>query len=1209
MLRQRIEQQLEISSFSIENLQLPEENLPEEFRITVNLDGQARIIRLQKNSVRAASFQVLIQKAGGALHAAPIPPERTYLGMVLGEPGLIAAASLLPEGLHASVVARSGSGWCIRPLKTIDRGASREAHVVFSEESQQPFACGAGQLDPPGELLFSGEPGGRDGDSSGGAENCALKVAEIAFDSDYEFFSRKADSDSGTATSIVETGLNITNLIYVRDVKITHKLTTLVLRSDPAADFYRQFADASNFGAMLSAFREEWNANMGAIRRDVAYFLTGKPNPNLGGLAFVGVVCSSSHYGMGIGGRGYEGIFRHEVGHNWGAGHSCGAERRYIMCGNSIPAISAYNIRVMSAHRDSRSCLDEIPHTSDPEPPYIRLDRVAVLQDEGPIAIDAVAGDTDTNCDQPQLVSFDARSAFGAAILPLAPLRPNAPDALLYLPRADLLGTDSFRYKVVDGTGNEAFGTVLVEIQPRSLIAYLKLDEIAGAEAADSSGFDHTGELRDNLSFDTGATAGRLGGALRFTGVNGEYISLGDDPMFDLTGGLTAAAWFRVDAFDSDGQTIISKGDDAWRVKRDGTTPHLKFTCTGLTVEGSTGGNLPGKKAVSDGEWHHVAGVYDGNRIYLYIDGELDSSLPASGRINTNSSSVRIGDNLWKGAIDEVRLYNFGLNAGAIRALFLNSRTERPDPPHGKAGVIPGSELSWQAAPGVSEHHVYLGTDRQAVENAAVASPEFKGKVNTPSFKPTLAPASAYYWRVDEIVGGAAQKGETWLFTTSFAYTGFSEPPANASNYTPGPAAKEIGFKTVSSPTSGQDPFAGAIATGSTPTSPIFSHRSVTATTTFDAIDLAETTGAAVSIIAQARDTGYEENQDWLEIAVTGGNDKIQLIRLDGGNALTQRAGSGYQSFTATIPPEWLEARLIISSSSNSGEGSERYDFDQVGFFCHQPDTLIAHSYFVEPAVNSASYNPAPGGKELGFKTTAAPTAGANPLAAVVEAGAAVKSRLLTHRSSMATTTFDAVDLGGWRNARATVSLVVADSGYEAADFLEMHATDGTSKVQLVNLTGGNGLNDIAGDVVSFKADIPAGWKRAALVISTSTDSSTGAERFNFRAVEFTSRPAARECSGRAPEIAFRRGDANDDGNTDISDGIEILNYLFLGTAAINCLDAADANDQEDLNITDGIHLLTFLFLGGTAIPPPTAACGADPTADSLTCDSFDRCS
>ena len=70
-----------------------------------------------------------------------------------------------------------------------------------------------------------------------------------------------------------------------------------------------------------------------------------------------------------------------------------------------------------------------------------------------------------------------------------------------------------------------------------------------------------------------------------------------------------------------------------------------------------------------------MAGVYDGTRILLYVNGVLDVSQEASGTINANDVPVTIGanaempDRFFYGAIDDVRIYNHSLGAAEIAAL------------------------------------------------------------------------------------------------------------------------------------------------------------------------------------------------------------------------------------------------------------------------------------------------------------------------------------------------------------------------------------------------------------------------------------------------------------------------------------------------------------------------------------------------------------
>jgi hypothetical protein len=91
--------------------------------------------------------------------------------------------------------------------------------------------------------------------------------------------------------------------------------------------------------------------------------------------------------------------------------------------------------------------------------------------------------------------------------------------------------------------------------------------------------------------------------------------------------------------------------------------------------------------------------------------------------------------------------------------------------------------------------------------------------------------------------------------------------------------------------------------------------------------------------------------------------------------------------------------------------------------------------------------------------------------------------------------------------------------------------------------------------------------------------------------------------------VEFRRGDANADGQVNITDGVRTFNYLFLGGADITCLDAADSNDDGALNLTDGVNTLNWLFRGGAELPPPgPQVCGPDASDDPVPCAAYEAC-
>lgn len=362
---------------------------------------------------------------------------------------------------------------------------------------------------------------------------------------------------------------------------------------------------------------------------------------------------------------------------------------------------------------------------------------------------------------------------------------------------------------------------------------------------------------------------------------------------------------------------------------------------------------------------------------------------------------------------------------------------------------------------------------------------------------------------------------------------------------------------------------------------------------------------AAAMLSLQARDTGYEA-EDFLDVHVAGDGGTVSLLDLAGGAVLSQFSRSGYTTAVASLPAAWTNARLVISTSSDSSQGSERYDFDDVAFACFRPWRRIASTLFEEPAPGASTYVPGPGALELGFRTVSTPTAGASPAAAVEAAAGTSGGRHLTHRSVDATTTFDEVDLSGATDVVVWVLLRVRDTGYEAEDLLELYARNGVERIDLVRVTGDTGLGALASSRYrTFSARIPASWPGATVVFRSAGNSGAGAEQFDLRMVELVSVDPTSPCATVPVGPRFRRGDSNGDGLVDISDGIGILNYLFIGAAGPGCVDAADTNDSGALDLSDGILIFNHLFLGAEG-PPEPRDCGEDPTDDELGCASYD---
>jgi hypothetical protein len=97
--------------------------------------------------------------------------------------------------------------------------------------------------------------------------------------------------------------------------------------------------------------------------------------------------------------------------------------------------------------------------------------------------------------------------------------------------------------------------------------------------------------------------------------------------------------------------------------------------------------------------------------------------------------------------------------------------------------------------------------------------------------------------------------------------------------------------------------------------------------------------------------------------------------------------------------------------------------------------------------------------------------------------------------------------------------------------------------------------------------------------------------------------------AGPLPAAPFIRGDVDGTKPADITDAIQILGHLFLGAPGhLDCQDAADSDDSGVLDLSDGVFLLNFLFLGGRTLTSPFPSCGDDPTGDGLDCMKAPGC-
>jgi len=224
-----------------------------------------------------------------------------------------------------------------------------------------------------------------------------------------------------------------------------------------------------------------------------------------------------------------------------------------------------------------------------------------------------------------------------------------------------------WRVDEVDADGTVISGKVWSFTGP-ALAGWWKFDEENGSVAKDSSDNARDGTLRGNCVWKN--TAGKFGGAIELDGASG-YIEIANADTFNFTDEMTISAWVNTDEVKNAWAGIVTRGDDAWRLTamRNEIKPHFSVSHYSNTY-------IDGTKAVSAGQWHHFAGVYDGQFVRLYIDGQQDSKREWDGPVAGNDFKVLIGENdqirgrFWKGMLDDVRIYNYALPKEDIQTVF-----------------------------------------------------------------------------------------------------------------------------------------------------------------------------------------------------------------------------------------------------------------------------------------------------------------------------------------------------------------------------------------------------------------------------------------------------------------------------------------------------------------------------------------------------------
>ena len=194
----------------------------------------------------------------------------------------------------------------------------------------------------------------------------------------------------------------------------------------------------------------------------------------------------------------------------------------------------------------------------------------------------------------------------------------------------------------------------------------------------DSSQYANNGNMSPGVNCST-EVPGYFGSACYFNGSD-SFINVSGSGSLNISGRFTIEAWVK-DSATAGNRAIVARASGAitkgsyWLGIRSSRFYVALWNSSGGLAGGTPDTELTSVLVPTAGTWYHVAAVYNGTNVSLYINGAFNVGMAQVGTgINTSDFPVVIGASgvppasFWNGTIDELRIWNYSKSPAEIKA-------------------------------------------------------------------------------------------------------------------------------------------------------------------------------------------------------------------------------------------------------------------------------------------------------------------------------------------------------------------------------------------------------------------------------------------------------------------------------------------------------------------------------------------------------------
>ena len=226
--------------------------------------------------------------------------------------------------------------------------------------------------------------------------------------------------------------------------------------------------------------------------------------------------------------------------------------------------------------------------------------------------------------------------------------------------------------------------------QTAKLIARWSLDEGSGDVVKDDVGGNNGEFVGGKLNW----VDAKFGKGLEFPGKN-IHVAIKKNPALESADSVTLSAW--VNFMQVGGREDIASYDDSYAV----------ITQSGIfNAFIHQGNNWPmanGQTQIKTEEWYFAAMTYDGANVNIYVNGEIDGSIAAPGKIAYQNTELWLGaapadpGQAWylNGILDEVEIWSKAMTEVEIMNLYKSPPLSSAVDQKGKLAVAWGQLKSY----------------------------------------------------------------------------------------------------------------------------------------------------------------------------------------------------------------------------------------------------------------------------------------------------------------------------------------------------------------------------------------------------------------------------------------------------------------------------------------------------------------------------------